>query len=132
LFNFKPVSFEPFIWTFHVNLTSHHSNTTTNVTVVFMYINYIIIAANTDNTFGAIGFVSRLIPSIYPISIIRVNPETCEPIRNAEGLCTRCNPGMNELVATRARVPTHPLSYSLLMYFNLCFYNIPVLNTKPY
>uniref|UniRef100_A0A2S2PJ50 Long-chain-fatty-acid--CoA ligase n=1 Tax=Schizaphis graminum TaxID=13262 RepID=A0A2S2PJ50_SCHGA len=75
--------------------------------------------ANTDNTFGAIGFVSRLIPSIYPISIIRVNPETCEPIRNAEGLCTRCNPGMNKLAATRARVPAHPLSYSLLMYFNL-------------
>lgn len=49
--------------------------------------------ANTDNTFGAIGFVSRLIPSIYPISIIRVDPETCEPIRNENGLCTRCNPG---------------------------------------
>ncbi|VVC45602.1 AMP-binding, conserved site,AMP-dependent synthetase/ligase [Cinara cedri] len=49
--------------------------------------------ANTDNTFGAIGFVSRLIPSIYPISIIRVNPETCEPIRNEQGLCMRCNAG---------------------------------------
>ncbi|XP_050527097.1 long-chain fatty acid transport protein 4-like isoform X2 [Daktulosphaira vitifoliae] len=49
--------------------------------------------ANIDNTFGAIGFVSRIIPSIYPISIIRVDPETCEPIRNANGLCMRCNPG---------------------------------------
>lgn len=49
--------------------------------------------ANIDNTFGAIGFVSRIIPSIYPISIIRVDPETCEPIRDANGLCMRCNPG---------------------------------------
>lgn len=60
------------------------------------------LTANTDNTFGAIGFVSRLIPSIYPISIIRVNPETCEPIRNEEGLCMRCNPGTTECFKNHA------------------------------
>nr|XP_018911741.1 PREDICTED: long-chain fatty acid transport protein 4-like isoform X2 [Bemisia tabaci] len=48
--------------------------------------------ANIDNKTGAIGFVSRLVPSIYPISIIRVD-ENGNPVRNAEGLCQRCKPG---------------------------------------
>uniref|UniRef100_A0A8D8QZL4 long-chain-fatty-acid--CoA ligase n=2 Tax=Cacopsylla melanoneura TaxID=428564 RepID=A0A8D8QZL4_9HEMI len=49
--------------------------------------------ANIDNQPGAIGFVSRIIPTIYPISIIRVDPVTSEPIRNSKGLCQRCEPG---------------------------------------
>lgn len=47
---------------------------------------------NIDNTPGAIGFVSRIIPQIYPISIIRVNQETGDPIRNKKGLCMPCKP----------------------------------------
>lgn len=46
---------------------------------------------NVDNTVGAVGFVSRIIPSVYPISIIKVNAEG-EPIRNAKGLCQECEP----------------------------------------
>lgn len=61
--------------------------------------------ANIDNQPGAIGFVSRLIPTIYPISIIRVDPITSEPIRNKKGLCQRCEPGepgvfIGKIVAT--------------------------------
>ncbi|XP_059473300.1 long-chain fatty acid transport protein 4 [Neocloeon triangulifer] len=48
---------------------------------------------NPDNTVGAIGFVSRIIPSVYPISIIRVDPETGDVIRDAQGLCIPCKPG---------------------------------------
>lgn len=48
---------------------------------------------NNDNTVGAIGFVSRILPQIYPISIIRADPDTGEPIRGADGLCQRCGPG---------------------------------------
>lgn len=51
------------------------------------------IVVNTDNTVGAIGFVSRIVPSAYPISIIKVNPDTGEPIRNSDGLCIQCAPG---------------------------------------
>ncbi|KAG5896525.1 hypothetical protein JTB14_020498 [Gonioctena quinquepunctata] len=40
---------------------------------------------NIDNTVGAIGFVSRIIPSVYPIAIIKVDAFTGEPIRNARG-----------------------------------------------
>ncbi|XP_014090355.3 long-chain fatty acid transport protein 4 isoform X2 [Bactrocera oleae] len=48
---------------------------------------------NNDNTVGAIGFVSRILPQIYPISIIKADPDTGEPIRGADGLCQRCGPG---------------------------------------
>uniref|UniRef100_A0A0A1XF88 long-chain-fatty-acid--CoA ligase n=1 Tax=Zeugodacus cucurbitae TaxID=28588 RepID=A0A0A1XF88_ZEUCU len=48
---------------------------------------------NNDNTVGAIGFVSRIIPQIYPISIIKADPDTGEPTRGADGLCQRCGPG---------------------------------------
>lgn len=44
-------------------------------------------AVNIDNTVGAIGFVSRIIPSVYPISIIRADQNTGEPIRGPDGLC---------------------------------------------
>lgn len=47
---------------------------------------------NIDNVVGAIGFVSRIIPQIYPISIIKADPETGEPIRGANGLCQLCKP----------------------------------------
>ncbi|XP_060517576.1 long-chain fatty acid transport protein 4-like isoform X2 [Cylas formicarius] len=46
---------------------------------------------NVDNTVGAIGFVSRIIPQVYPISIIRVD-EHGEPVRDARGLCQVCKP----------------------------------------
>ncbi|KAJ9588450.1 hypothetical protein L9F63_018183, partial [Diploptera punctata] len=48
---------------------------------------------NIDNTVGAIGFVSRILPSVYPISIIKVDPESGEPIRDKKGLCIVCKPG---------------------------------------
>lgn len=47
---------------------------------------------NHDNTVGAIGFISRILPQIYPISIIRADPDTGEPIRDANGLCQLCQP----------------------------------------
>ncbi|XP_046412679.1 long-chain fatty acid transport protein 4-like isoform X1 [Neodiprion fabricii] len=46
---------------------------------------------NIDNTVGAIGFVSRIIPAVYPISIIKVDANG-EPIRNSKGLCMTCEP----------------------------------------
>ncbi|EDW10817.2 long-chain fatty acid transport protein 4 isoform X1 [Drosophila mojavensis] len=47
---------------------------------------------NNDNTVGAIGFVSRILPQVYPISIIRADLHTGEPIRNEKGLCELCAP----------------------------------------
>lgn len=47
---------------------------------------------NVDNVVGAIGFVSRIIPAVYPISIIKADPDTGEPIRGSDGLCQKCKP----------------------------------------
>lgn len=47
---------------------------------------------NVDNTVGAIGFVSRILPYVYPISIIKADPDTGEPIRDKNGLCQVCKP----------------------------------------
>ena len=42
---------------------------------------------NIDSKPGAIGFISRIIPAVYPIAIIKVDEDTGEPIRDARGLC---------------------------------------------
>ena len=47
---------------------------------------------NIDSTVGSIGFVSRILPQVYPISIIKADPDTGEPIRNKHGLCQECKP----------------------------------------
>ncbi|KAJ0181724.1 hypothetical protein K1T71_002446 [Dendrolimus kikuchii] len=47
---------------------------------------------NIDNKTGAIGFVSRIIPAVYPIAILKVDQETGEPIRNSKGLCQLAQP----------------------------------------
>jgi solute carrier family 27 (fatty acid transporter), member 1/4 len=47
---------------------------------------------NIDNTVGAIGFVSRILPAVYPISIIKADPDSGEPIRGKDGLCQLCKP----------------------------------------
>lgn len=48
---------------------------------------------NNNNTIGAIGFISRIFPQIYPISIIKACPDTGVPIRGVDGLCQPCAPG---------------------------------------
>ncbi|XP_063529147.1 long-chain fatty acid transport protein 4-like [Cydia strobilella] len=47
---------------------------------------------NINNKTGAIGFVSRIIPAVYPIAILKVDQETGEPIRNSRGLCQLAKP----------------------------------------
>lgn len=47
---------------------------------------------NTSNVVGSIGFVSRIIPAVYPISIIKADQDTGEPIRGKNGLCQLCKP----------------------------------------
>lgn len=60
--------------------------------LTILYLIKYLFAVNIDNTVGSIGFVSRIIPSVYPISIIKVDPQTGEPIRDARGLCMQCEP----------------------------------------
>lgn len=48
---------------------------------------------NTDNREGSCGFVSLLFPSIYPVCLIKLDEETNQPIRDANGMCVHCQPG---------------------------------------
>lgn len=47
---------------------------------------------NINNKTGAIGFVSRIIPAVYPIAILKVDPDSGEPIRDDRGLCQLAKP----------------------------------------
>ena len=42
---------------------------------------------NTTGKVGAVGYLSVLVPAAYPLKIIRIDPDTNEPVRNSFGLC---------------------------------------------
>lgn len=64
-----------------------------------MFVFYMfVLTVNIDNTVGAIGFVSRILPAVYPISIIKVDPFSGEPIRNKKGLCIPCAPSKHNMI----------------------------------
>ena len=45
--------------------------------------------ANTTGKVGAVGFLSVLFAVAYPIKIIRIDPDTNEPVRNSSGFCEK-------------------------------------------
>ncbi|KAJ8362902.1 hypothetical protein SKAU_G00117330 [Synaphobranchus kaupii] len=49
--------------------------------------------ANMDGKVGACGFNSRILPSVYPIQLVKVEEETMELVRDQAGLCVPCQPG---------------------------------------
>ncbi|XP_020850514.1 long-chain fatty acid transport protein 1 isoform X3 [Phascolarctos cinereus] len=49
--------------------------------------------ANLDGKVGACGFNSRILPNVYPIRLVKVNEDTMELLRDAQGLCIPCQPG---------------------------------------
>jgi len=48
---------------------------------------------NFNNTPGACGFVSRILPIVYPVTLIKCDPVTGVPQRDSRGVCLRCGPG---------------------------------------
>ncbi|KAG7223730.1 hypothetical protein INR49_026412, partial [Caranx melampygus] len=48
---------------------------------------------NIDGKVGACGFNSRILPSFYPIRLVRVQQESEELLRDSQGLCIPCLPG---------------------------------------
>ncbi|XP_062286508.1 long-chain fatty acid transport protein 1-like [Scomber scombrus] len=48
---------------------------------------------NIDGKVGACGFNSRILPSFYPIRLVRVQEENGELFRDSQGLCVPCLPG---------------------------------------
>ncbi|KAK4336699.1 hypothetical protein RND71_043445 [Anisodus tanguticus] len=48
---------------------------------------------NVDNKEGSCGFMSLIIPTIYPVCLIKLDENTNEPIRDENGLCVHCTAG---------------------------------------
>ncbi|XP_054711773.1 long-chain fatty acid transport protein 1-like isoform X2 [Uloborus diversus] len=79
----RPQIWKQFVERFNIaNIGELYGSTEGNANVI-----------NIDNKEGAVGFMSRIIPTIYPVSLIKVEPSTGEPIRDEKGLCIRCEPG---------------------------------------
>ncbi|KAK1342522.1 hypothetical protein QTO34_015287 [Cnephaeus nilssonii] len=49
--------------------------------------------ANMDGKVGSCGFNSRILPHVYPIRLVKVNEDTMELLRDAQGLCIPCQAG---------------------------------------
>ena len=48
---------------------------------------------NFNNTIGAVGFTSMIAPFVYPVTLIKVDKDTNEIIRDSDGVCVRAKPG---------------------------------------
>jgi len=44
---------------------------------------------------GAVGFIPFIGEPFYPVTLIRVDPDTNEPIRGKDNLCIKCKVGKN-------------------------------------
>ncbi|CAJ1053200.1 long-chain fatty acid transport protein 1-like [Xyrichtys novacula] len=63
---------------------------------------------NIDGKVGACGFNSRILPSFYPIRLVRVQQESGELLRDSQGLCVPCQPGEPGMLVGRIN-DTDPL-----------------------
>ncbi|VVC40326.1 Hypothetical protein CINCED_3A021573 [Cinara cedri] len=61
---------------------------------------------NTTNKVGAVGFIPFIGEPFYPVTLIRVNPETNEPIRGKNNLCIKCKAGEPGLLVGKIRKTT--------------------------
>ncbi|RVE75619.1 hypothetical protein OJAV_G00000500 [Oryzias javanicus] len=63
---------------------------------------------NIDGKVGACGFNSRILPSFYPIRLVRVQEDHKELLRDSQGLCIPCLPGEPGMLVGRIN-STDPL-----------------------
>ncbi|XP_034544195.1 long-chain fatty acid transport protein 1-like [Notolabrus celidotus] len=63
---------------------------------------------NIDGKVGACGFNSRILPSFYPIRLVRLQEESGELFRDPQGLCVPCQPGEPGMLVGRINC-TDPL-----------------------
>ncbi|XP_050054635.1 long-chain fatty acid transport protein 4-like isoform X1 [Aphis gossypii] len=61
---------------------------------------------NTTNKVGAVGFIPFIGEPFYPVTLIRVDPDTNEPIRGKNNLCIKCKVGEPGLLVGKIRKTT--------------------------
>ena len=67
---------------------------------------------NAEGKPGAIGRIPSFLAHRFPVALVRSDPETAEPVRNADGLCIACGadePGeaIGQLPAAEAMAARH-------------------------
>lgn len=76
---------------------------------------------NIDSTPGSCGFVSEIAPAAYPVVIFKVDPDTGELVRGADGLAVRTKPGeVGQIVGKSIKG-----SFFLLIFLFLCYMQNP-------
>lgn len=79
----RPAIWEEFTKRFHVGqIGEFYGATECNCSI-----------ANMDGKVGSCGFNSRILPHVYPIRLVKVNEDTMELLRDAQGLCIPCKSG---------------------------------------
>ena len=48
---------------------------------------------NFENKVGAVGFTTRIVPFVYPITLVKVDPVTGQIVRDSHGVCVKSEPG---------------------------------------
>ena len=48
---------------------------------------------NVDNKEGSCGFISQIAPFFYPATLIQIDENTGEPVRDKNGICVQAKPG---------------------------------------
>lgn len=76
------------------------------------------VVVNIDNRVGAVGFVPRFAGNLYPVTLLRVNEETGEPIRGPEGFCIPCKPGTLIVTIFFRLIKQSMISYDIKYYMN--------------
>ncbi|XP_015921094.3 long-chain fatty acid transport protein 1 [Parasteatoda tepidariorum] len=49
--------------------------------------------ANLFGKVGAVGYFPKVMQRLFPVELMKINPETGELLRDKNGLCIRCKPG---------------------------------------
>ncbi|XP_066205552.1 long-chain fatty acid transport protein 1 [Saccopteryx leptura] len=79
----RPAIWEEFAERFHVRqIGEFYGATECNCSI-----------ANMDGKVGSCGFNSCILPHVYPIRLVKVNEDTMELLRDAQGLCMPCQAG---------------------------------------
>uniref|UniRef100_A0A3Q3XBU1 Very long-chain fatty acid transport protein n=1 Tax=Mola mola TaxID=94237 RepID=A0A3Q3XBU1_MOLML len=77
-----PSIWEEFVWRFRIQRVGEfYGATECNCSMI-----------NIDGKVGACGFNSRILPSFYPIRLVKVQGENGELLRDSQGLCVPCLP----------------------------------------
>ena len=51
-------------------------------------------SVNFDNKIGAVGFTTRILPFLYPVTLIRIDEATGKHMRDRNGMCIHAEPGV--------------------------------------